>query len=158
MHPNVDRVVEAGRQLGVAVTPQEFPEGTRTAADAAAAIGVALGQIVKTLVFVAGEQPVVALVSGSNQLDERKLAAMLGNDVHVHRPDAKVVRDATGYPIGGVPPFGHRLALPVFIDADLLAYDEVWAACGTPHVNFAITPDVLARATAGRVGDLAKRR
>ena len=161
MHRNVRQVVEAGKALGVDVHAREFSQGTRTAADAAAAIGVELGQIVKTLVFgverlgVDGEV-VVALVSGDNLLDERKLAKAAGAD-RAWREDAETVREATGYPVGGVPPFGHKEPLRVFFDEDLLQYDEVWAAAGTPHVNFPITPQALVRATGGTVCDLARR-
>ena len=154
MHRNVGIVVEAAEQRGLAIEPREFPDGTRTAADAAAAIGVELGQIVKTLVFGVDDRLVVALVSGSNRLDEAKLAAAAGGD-HCTRVDADAVREATGFPIGGVPPFGHRTELAVFVDPDLLQYDVVWAAAGTPHVNFAIAPDDLVRATNGTVVALA---
>jgi Cys-tRNA(Pro) deacylase len=154
VHRNVTAVAEAAAALGLAIEPREFPDGTRTAADAAAAIGVELGQIVKSLVFAVDGQLVVALVSGSNRLDEHKLAAAAGGATAA-RVDADAVRDATGFPIGGVPPFGHRTPLPVFVDTDLLRYDEVWAAAGTPHVNFAITPDDLVRATGAIQADLA---
>jgi Cys-tRNA(Pro) deacylase len=157
MHRNVRQVVEAGKALGVDVHAREFPQGTRTAADAAAAISVELGQIVKTLVFgVDGGEVVVALVSGDNMLDERKLAKAAGVD-DAWREDADTVRETTGYPIGGVPPFGHREPLRVFVDEDLMVYDEVWAAAGTPHCNFPISPTALVRATGGTVCDLARR-
>ena len=154
MHANVRRVVDAAAALGLHLEPREFPDSTRTAADAAAAIGVQLGQIVKSLVFAVDGTPVVALVSGSNQLDEAKLAAAAGG-TRSNRLDANAVRDATGYPIGGIPPFGHASKMRVFVDADLLAYDVVWAAAGTPHVNFPVTPDQLVAATGGDVADLA---
>jgi Cys-tRNA(Pro) deacylase len=150
-------VVDAGRAAGVFVEPREFPEGTRTAVDAANAIGVELGQIVKTLVFLVDGAPVTALVSGDNLLDEAKLAAAAGGTTS-SRPDAALVRDATGFPIGGVPPFGHATPLPVYVDEDLLRFDEVWAAAGTPHVNFAISPAALVQATGGTVCTLAKAR
>lgn len=155
MHRNVRAVVEAGNLLGVAVRPHEFPDGTRTAVDAALAIGVDLGQIVKSLVFCVDGEVVVALVSGANLLDEAKLAAAAGGE-RAWREDAETVREATGFPVGGVPPFGHREPLRVFVDADLLQYKEVWAAAGTPHVNFPVAPDTLVRATAGLVCDLAR--
>lgn len=161
MHRNTRRVVDAGDALGVTVAPKEFPDGTRTAGDAAAAIGCALGQIVKSLVFVVEDRTVVALVSGDNQLDVRKLGAVAGSGSgtgstsNATRADADVVRSATGFPIGGVPPFGHATELAVFIDADLLTFDEVWAAAGTPHTVFSIAPDALVAATRGTVADLA---
>jgi len=156
MHRNVTRVVEAGRALGYEVRPREFPEGTRTADDAARAIGVAVGQIVKSLVFLVDGEPVVALVSGANLLDEHKLAAAAGGGRSA-RAGADAVREATGFPVGGVPPFGHRNVLRVFVDEDLLGYDELWAAAGTPHVNFSIEPAELVRVTGGSVADLALR-
>lgn len=155
MHRNVKAVVEAGNLLGITVRPRAFPEGTRTAVDAALAIGVDLGQIVKSLVFCVDGEVVVALMSGSNRLDEAKLAAAAGGE-EAWREDADTVRDATGFPVGGVPPFGHREPLRVFVDTDLLQYDEVWAAAGTPHVNFSVAPDTLVRGTAGVVCDLAR--
>ena len=157
MHRNVRAVVEAGRALGIDVHPRAFPQGTRSAADAALAIGVDLGQIVKSLVFAVDGEVVVALVSGDNLLDEEKLAREAGGQ-RAWREDADTVRDSTGYPVGGVPPFGHREPLRVFVDRDLMQYDELWAAAGTPSVNFAILPEELVRATGGRICDLAQRR
>jgi Cys-tRNA(Pro) deacylase len=152
----VRAVVDAGRILGLTVKPREFAESTRTAADAALAIGVDLGQIVKSLVFSVDGEVVVALVSGDNQLDEAKLAAAAGGQ-RAWREDADTVREATGFPVGGVPPFGHREPLRVFIDEDLLQYEELWAAAGTPHVNFSLSPDELGRVTGGTVGELRRR-
>lgn len=157
MHRNVRAVVEAGRHLGVVVHPREFPAGTRTAADAALAIGVDLGQIVKSLVFSVDGEVVVALMSGANLCDEEKLARAAGGR-EARREDAETVREATGFPIGGVPPFGYREPLRVFIDEDLLDFDELWAAAGLPYVNFAIEPAELVRASGGVVCDLARRR
>jgi prolyl-tRNA editing enzyme YbaK/EbsC (Cys-tRNA(Pro) deacylase) len=153
MHPNVVRVSAAAAALGLDLAHAEFPEGTRTAADAAAAIGVEVGQIVKSLVFLLDGQPVMALVSGANRLDESRLAATLGGSV-VERADATLVREATGYAIGGVPPFGHPAPLPLAIDEDLLRYDEVWAAAGTPRDVFPIAPTDLLEATGGTVARL----
>ena len=157
MHRKVRAVVEAGRALGLDIQPREFPDGTRSAADAALAIGVDLGQIVKSLVFAVDGEAVIALVSGDNLLDEDKLAATAGGQ-RAWREDADTARDATGFPVGGVPPFGHHEPLRVFIDEDLLGFEELWAAAGTPHCNFAITPDELVRVTGGAVCDLARRR
>lgn len=155
MHRNVERVVAAGRERGVEVEPRAYPESTRTAAEAAAAIGVDVGQIVKSLVFQVDGAVAVALVSGANQLDENLLAAAAGATT-AERADAAAVREATGCPIGGVPPFGHAESLPVYVDQDLLAYEELWAAAGTPHVNFAITPASLVSATHGTVCELRR--
>ncbi len=159
LHPNVERVVEAARALGLDITTRRFPDGTKTAADAAAAIGVKVGQIVKSLVFAVDGEIVMAYVSGANQLDEKKLAAAVGGAV-CSRVDADAVRAATGYAIGGVPPFGHATQLRVFIDADLLQYDGVndmvWAAAGTWNDNFAISPIELVRVSGGIVTDLKR--
>jgi Cys-tRNA(Pro) deacylase len=155
LHPTVARVVAAGRDLGLDIEPFHFPDGTKTAADAAAAIGVDVGQIVKSLIFAVDGNVVVAYVSGRNQLDEAKLAAAAGGD-HCSRVDAETVRAATGFAIGGVPPFGHSTPLPVFVDPDLLQYDVVWAAAGTPKDSFSITPDELVRASGGTVTDLRR--
>ncbi len=155
VHKNVVRVIEAGRRLGVEVVPRNFPEGAKTAQDAADAIGVGVGQIVKSLIFGVDGDLVLAYVSGSNQLDEKKLAAAAGG-VQCQRVDADVVRTSTGYPIGGVPPFGHLNPLDVFIDPDLLQYDEVWASAGTWRDVFAIAPTDLVCASAGTVTDLRK--
>ena len=155
IHPNVLRVMEAARERGLEITTKRFPEGTKTAADAAAAIGVSVGQIVKSLVFGVDSEIVMALVSGSNQLDEKKLAAAAGG-AKCARVDADAVRDATGYPIGGVPPFGHATQLRVFVDLDLLQYDEVWAAAGTWNDNFGAAPADIVRVAGGVVTDLKR--
>jgi len=135
---------------GVAV--KEFPEGTRTAVDAARAVGCELGQIVKSLVFTAGGSPVVALVSGANRLDERKLGAVAGGPVA--KAGAELARTATGYAIGGVPPFGHATEVPVYMDEDLLRYEFVWAAAGRPDSVFEIDPSRLRDLSHANVVDL----
>ncbi len=155
LHRNVVRVIEAGRELGVEVSPRNFPAGAKTAQDAADAIGVGVGQIVKSLIFGVDDRLVLAYVSGSNQLDERKLAVAAGG-AKCHRVDADAVRASTGFPIGGVPPFGHTTPLDVFIDPDLLQYDEVWAAAGTWHDVFGIEPHTLVDASRGTVTDLKR--
>ena len=159
VHPNTLRVIAAAREAGLEITTRRFPEGTKTAADAAAAIGVSVGQIVKSLVFAVDGEIVMAYVSGSNQLDEKKLAAAAGG-AKSSRVDADAVRAATGYPIGGVPPFGHATQLRVFVDPDLLQYDGVndfvWAAAGTWNDNFAIAPNDLVRVSGGVVTDLKR--
>ena len=155
MHANVQRVVDAAAALGLEVSPRTFPDGTRTAQEAADAIGVELGQIVKSLIFGVDGEIVLAYVSGANQLDETKLAEAAGG-VMCQRVDADVVRSATGFPIGGVPPFGHATSLRIFIDPDLLQYDEVWAAAGTWHDVFGIEPHKLVEASGGAVIDLKR--
>lgn len=140
----------AGTETGLAV--KEFPEGTRTAADAARAIGCEVGQIVKSLVFVAGGVPVVALVSGANRVDEKRLAGAAGKPVR--KADAESARNATGYSIGGVPPFGHATEVPVFMDRDLLKYEVLWAAAARPDCVFEIAPDRLRELSNATVVDL----
>ena len=157
VHRNVQRVIDAGAELGIDVVPHHQPDGAKTAADAAAAIGCDVGQIVKSLIFGVDGEVVLAYVSGDNQLDERKLAAAAGG-VKCQRVDADAVRTATGFPIGGVPPFGHLTELRVFIDPDLLTYDEVWAAAGTWHDVFPLAPADLERASGGTVVDLKRER
>ena len=155
LHPNTLRVIAAAREAGLEITTRRFPEGTKTAADAAAAIGVSVGQIVKSLVFAVDGEIVMAYVSGSNQLDEKKLAAAAGGK-KCSRVDADAVRTATGYPIGGVPPFGHSTQLRVFVDPDLLQYDEVWAAAGAWNDNFGAAPADIVRVAGGVVTDLKR--
>ncbi|MFM9036783.1 MAG: YbaK/EbsC family protein [Actinomycetota bacterium] len=155
LHPNVVRVVEAARALGLDISPRKFPDGTKTAADAAAAIGVEIGQIVKSLIFGVDGEVVLAYVSGANQLDEKKLALAAGG-LKCARVDADVVREATGFPIGGVPPFGHTKQLRVFIDPDLLQFEEVWAAAGTWNDVFGIDPHKLVAASGGALADLKR--
>jgi prolyl-tRNA editing enzyme YbaK/EbsC (Cys-tRNA(Pro) deacylase) len=140
----------AGSDVGVAV--RRFPEGTRTAIDAARAVGCEVGQIVKSLVFVAAGRPVVALVSGDNRLDEARLGAVAGEPVA--KADAEVARAATGYAIGGVPPFGHATEVPVFMDRDLLGHEVVWAAAGRPDSVFEIAPERLRELSGAVVADL----
>ena len=155
IHPNVRRVVDAANQAGLAIEPVRFPDGAKTAADAAAAIGVDVGQIVKSLIFAVDGEVVVAFVSGANQLDESKLAAAAGGS-SCARVDADTVRSVTGFPIGGVPPFGHATTLTAFVDPDLLTYDEVWAAAGTWHDVFPLRPDDLVRASGATVTALKR--
>ncbi|MFM8626589.1 MAG: YbaK/EbsC family protein [Actinomycetota bacterium] len=155
VHPNVTKVVEAARASGLAIETRRFPEGTKTAQDAADAIGVTVGQIIKSLVFAVDDEVVMALVSGSNRLDEKKLAAAAGG-AKCSRVDADAVRAATGFPIGGVPPFGHTTQLRVFVDPDLLQYDEVWAAAGTWNDNFGAAPADIVRVAGGVVTDLKR--
>lgn len=120
-------------------------DSTRTAAEAATAIGCELGQIVKSLVFIADGEPLIVLVSGSNRVSEKILGDNLG--VALGKADASFVKDATGYSIGGVPPFGHATRLRTVVDPSLLGYSTVWAAAGTGLSVFELTPDQLLAAT-----------
>jgi Cys-tRNA(Pro) deacylase len=147
------KVADALAAAGVEAEVRSYAESTRTADEAAAAVDANVGQIVKSLVFLADGRPILALVSGANRLDTAKLAQIAG--AKITRADADTVRAATGYAIGGVPPVGLATALPVYCDRDLLQYAEVWAAAGTPHAVFSIAPETLARITDAQVVDLA---
>jgi prolyl-tRNA editing enzyme YbaK/EbsC (Cys-tRNA(Pro) deacylase) len=151
----LDRFLEAASSLGVAPVVRRFPEGTKTAADAARAIGCDVDQIVKSLVFVVDDAPVLALTSGRNRVDTTKLAALCGGRT-ARRANPEEVRDATGFAIGGTPPFGHPRPLRCFVDRDLMALDEVWAAAGTPDAVFPLVPDDLARLASATPADLAE--
>lgn len=145
MHPTADRFTTRAREeLGFDARIEEFTEGTKTAADAAAAIGCDVGQIVKSLVFAADGDPVVVLTAGDSRVSEGELAAELGVD-EVRTADAGEVRSATGWSIGGVPPFLHETDVPVYLDESLEAHDRIWAAAGTPSTVFALSPRDLRR-------------
>ncbi|MEX0953495.1 MAG: YbaK/EbsC family protein [Nitriliruptoraceae bacterium] len=144
------RFDQRARTAGFTPDIRAFPEGTRTARDAAAAIGCDLAQIVKSLVFLADGRGVLVLTSGANQVDETRLAATLGA-AEVRRASADEVRATTGYPIGGTPPFGLDTDLDVLCDEDLCTHGEVWAAAGSPTSVFAIAPDRLVALTGARV-------
>ena len=150
---STQRVADAAERLGLRVEIREFPKGTRTAEDAANAIGVSVGQIVKSLVFTADGSPVVCLTSGSNRLDTTKLATAIGAK-RVDRADADTARDATGFAVGGIPPFGHDSDIRIYCDRDLLSYDVIWAAAGTPMAVFSVAPDDLVAACEAEVLDL----
>jgi prolyl-tRNA editing enzyme YbaK/EbsC (Cys-tRNA(Pro) deacylase) len=152
MHPNAERVRDALAAAGARADLVEFPEGTRTSADAAAAIGTTIAQIAKTLVFLADGEPVLVIASGPDRVSEQRLGEHLG--ANISRADADAVRRATGFPIGGVPPVGHARELPVVIDGALLEHDEIWSAGGTPNAVFPTTPAELIRITGGEVVDV----
>jgi len=154
IHANVTRVEAAAAATGVVISVRRFPEGTRTAEDAARAVGCDVDQIVKSLVFMVDGDPVVALMAGSDRLDPLRLAAALGAE-HVRRADGDEVRAATGFSIGGVPPFGHATPLRVLIDKHLLDHPLVWAAAGLPDAVFSIEPGELARVAEARTASLA---
>lgn len=148
-----ERFLEAARVLGHPVEVRRFPEGTKTAQDAARAIGCDVGQIVKSLVFIADGRPVLALTSGANRVDTTRLAALVGAS-EARRASPEEARGATGFAVGGTPPFGHPERVRTFLDRDLLAYDEVWAAAGTPDSVFRTSPDELRRTARAEVADL----
>lgn len=146
-----ERFKAAAAELGLDIDVQRFPQGTRTAVEAAAAVGCELGQIVKSLVFECDGEPVLALTSGAKRVDTAALGRVLGGSVQ--RADANTVRDATGYAIGGTPPFGHSRPLRTVVDATLLEYDHLWAAAGTPETVFEISSADLVRVSSGTVAD-----
>jgi prolyl-tRNA editing enzyme YbaK/EbsC (Cys-tRNA(Pro) deacylase) len=155
MKAAVQRVHDALLARGVEPRIVEFSESTRTAEEAALAIGTTVERIVKSLVFASDDQPILALVSGGNRVATARLAEALG--APVRRADAEMVRAATGFAIGGVPPLGHATELTVVLDEDLLGYDLVYAAAGTPNTVFPITPEELLRVTRARVVALKER-
>ena len=145
------RVQDALKAMGVACRVVELPESTRSATEAAQAIGCRVEQIVKSLVFrgQSTNRPILAVVSGGNRVDEEKLALLVAEPVA--KADAEYVRQRTGYAIGGVPPVGHVESLVCVVDEDLLQYEQIWAAAGTPRAVFRLTPADLQRITDGRV-------
>jgi prolyl-tRNA editing enzyme YbaK/EbsC (Cys-tRNA(Pro) deacylase) len=148
------RVQAALAEAGFGFEVREFPASTRTAADAAAAIGCTVGQIAKSLLFRAktSDRPVLVVTSGANRVDEKKVGSLLGEKIG--RADADFVRERTGFAIGGVPPVGHREPPVVLVDEDLLGYDEIWAAAGTPNAVFRLTPQDLVAMTGGRSAEV----
>jgi prolyl-tRNA editing enzyme YbaK/EbsC (Cys-tRNA(Pro) deacylase) len=155
-HP---RFAEALRELGlddVGGRIRRFPEATRTAAEAAAAIGCELSQICKSLIFAADGVPVLVLMDGASRVDVGLVREALGAR-QVTRADAGVVRETTGYAIGGVPPFGHRTRTRVLADRGLLAHDVVWAAAGTPHAVFPMDPEKLIAHAGATLVDVRER-
>jgi prolyl-tRNA editing enzyme YbaK/EbsC (Cys-tRNA(Pro) deacylase) len=148
---SAQKVQDALNACGLICQIVELPDSTRSAQDAAQAIGCQIGQIVKSLVF-RGKQtqkPILVLASGSNRVNEKKLKKLVSEPVK--KADADFVREKTGFAIGGVPPVGHREQLETFLDEDLLQYEEIWAAAGTPHAVFKLTPSELRKITEGRV-------
>ncbi len=149
---SVDRVRAALAAAGHPDTIAAFPEGTRSAADAAAAVGCEVAQIAKSIVFRAGARAVVVIASGVNRVDMGKVAAVIGQPVK--RADGSWVRDTTGFAIGGVSPVGHLAPPVVLLDKDLLALGEVWAAAGSPQHVFRSTPQELLRIAGAAVADI----
>jgi prolyl-tRNA editing enzyme YbaK/EbsC (Cys-tRNA(Pro) deacylase) len=152
MHPNAQRVQDILTALGASGPVQELAASTRTAAEAAAALGTTVAQIAKSLVFQAGVEPVLVIASGVNRVSLEKLSRLLGEPAL--RADAEAVKRHTGFPIGGLAPVGHASPLRILIDQDLFQYPELWAAAGTPNAVFRTSPDELERITRGDVADL----
>ncbi len=149
---SVDRVRQALLGYGHEDTIVEFPEGTRSAGDAANAVGCTIGQIVKSMIFRDGDRPVLVLASGANQVDEGKVSQILGT--RIERADGRWVREVTGFAIGGVAPIGHLASLKILIDEDLLSKTAIWAAAGSPMKVFSTSPSRLTEMTGGIVADI----
>ena len=145
----IDRFIGEAEASGLDIEIQRYPDGTRTAADAAAAVGCKIDQIVKSLVFMADVRPILILCSGARRVDEEKLAEYIGTEIRI--AGASEVRAATGYAIGGTPPLGHTVPLKTVVDPHLMEFEEIWAAAGTPDSVFPIKPKELVKATSGAV-------
>jgi len=151
LKPSAQKVQAALQEHGLTCEVVQMQKTTRSAKDAAEAVGCKVGQIVKSLIFSGkqSKQPILVVTSGANRVNEKTISQ------HVSEPitmaDADFVREKTGFAIGGVPPVGHRTKLNIFIDEDLLQYEEIWAAAGTPHAVFKLTPDELKMLTDGTV-------
>jgi prolyl-tRNA editing enzyme YbaK/EbsC (Cys-tRNA(Pro) deacylase) len=152
MHANAQRIQDILTALGANGPVQELAASTRTAAEAAAALGTTVAQIAKSLVFLAGGRPLLVIASGVNRVSLHKLSRLTGEPVT--RADADAVRHHTGFPIGGVAPVGHATPPRILLDQDLLQYPELWAAAGTPNAVFRTTPAELERITGGEVVDV----
>ncbi|MCL6516955.1 YbaK/EbsC family protein [Alicyclobacillus sp.] len=148
---SAQRVQDVLRAKGFENAVVELPDSTRTAQEAAEAVGCEVAQIAKSLVFrtVHGGQPVLVIASGAGRVDEQRIARLCGEPIE--KPDAAYVREVTGFVIGGVPPVGHATTLTTYIDGDLLSWDRLWAAAGHPKAVFPLTPDELVRMTGGQV-------
>jgi Cys-tRNA(Pro) deacylase len=151
LSPSAKKVQDALHALGFDLTVIEHAESTRTAQEAAERVGVTLGQIVKSLIFKGktSNKPILVLTSGANRVDEKRIKAYAGEKIM--RADADFVREVTGYAIGGVPPIAHLQQMETYLDEDLMQYDLIWAAAGTPNAVFELTPDDLQKMTRGRV-------
>lgn len=155
--PATERFSAAAAAQGLRVDVRRFPEDTRTAQQAADALGCDLGQIVKSLVFKAGDELVMVLTSGTNRVDQKRAAPLFGAN-KLGRADADECRAATGFAIGGIPPCGHPTQLRVVIDEDLRQYETIWAAAGAPDAVFELTPADLERVTDGQVAAVREQR
>jgi prolyl-tRNA editing enzyme YbaK/EbsC (Cys-tRNA(Pro) deacylase) len=150
---SAQRVQDALAAAGVATAITEYDVPARTSTDAAAVLGCAVAQIAKSLVFrAASGRPVLVIASGANRVDEAKIAARVGEAIG--KADAAFVREATGYAIGGIPPLAHAQSIVTLIDRELLQHDTIYAAGGTPHAMFPLSPSDLVRIAGGDVADV----
>jgi len=154
LRPSARRFQQMLAERGYQNEVIEFLDSTRTAADAAAALGCDVAQIVKSLIFrtKTTSRPVLVLASGKNRVDTKKIRTLLGEKLG--KADAEFVRKHTGFVIGGVPPLGHTSQMKTFLDEDLLQFDAIWAAAGTPYAVFKLTPAELQQMTGGTVADV----
>ena len=153
LSPSAQKVQNALTERGTTLKVIEFIESTRTSAEAAERVGVSVGQIAKSLIFKAkaSGKPVLVIASGANRVDEKKVSALLGEKIG--RADPEFAREATGFVIGGIPPLGHSQPLITFLDQDLLQYEIIWAAAGTPNAVFELPAFQLKELTGGTVAD-----
>jgi prolyl-tRNA editing enzyme YbaK/EbsC (Cys-tRNA(Pro) deacylase) len=151
LSPSVQKVQDALKALGLPNNVMELQSTTRTSAEAAQAVGCSVGQIAKSIVFraVQTDKPILVIASGSNRVNEKRIESFISQPIG--KADADYVRKHTGFVIGGVPPIGHLEKIEIFIDEDLLAYQEIWAAAGSPYAVFKLTPSDLVKMTGGRV-------
>lgn len=156
MHPRAAEFADRARaEHGLEIEVHEFPEGTKTAADAAAVVGCDVAQIASSLVFIADNEPVVVVTSGANRVSEDKLATALGA-TDVRMAEAEEIKEILGWSIGGVPPICHDSEVPVLFDETLTTQEEVWAAAGTPAAVFPIAPEQLVEVAGARIAAVAE--
>ncbi|GAB4578380.1 MAG: YbaK/EbsC family protein [Anaerolineales bacterium] len=150
LSPSAQKVQDTLNRFGVTLHVVELPASTRTAAEAATAVGCTVGQIAKSLIFKSqSEKAILVIASGTNRVNEKRISDLLGEPIG--KADADFVRAQTGFVIGGVPPVGHAIPLETFVDEDLLQYEVIWAAAGTPNAVFELTPDVLVKISGGQI-------
>ena len=156
LSPSAARVQQVLDAIGLGHTVLEHAASTRTSEEAAAAVGCTVGQIAKSLIFRTRQDgtPVLVIASGINRVDDKAVGALIGGKIE--RADPDFVRETSGFAIGGVPPIGHAVPPLVLIDEDLLGFDTIWAAAGTPNAVFRLTPDQLVSMTGGRVAAVKK--
>lgn len=154
LSPSAQKVQDTLQSLGFNLQVIEFEQTTRTSAEAAQAVGCEIGQIAKSLIFKGKQngKAILIIASGANRVDEKKVRAIVGEKVE--KPDADFVREQTGFVIGGVPPVGHAQKIETLIDEDLMKFENIWGAAGTPNAVFRLTPTDLVKMTGGRVGDI----
>ena len=148
---SAQKVQQALKAIGMQLEVVELPDSTRTSVEAAQAIGCQVGQIAKSIIFraLASQRPIMVIASGPNRVNEKVIETLIGEAIG--KADADFVRQRTGFVIGGVPPIGHTEQIETFIDTDLMQYPEIWAAAGTPHAVFRLTPADLLRMTGGKL-------